>query len=76
MFRCDPPAGVDWYDVDFPGVVGLRPEFLPERSRLLGADLTTSGWLDAVPGDRPALIVAEGLLPFVPGDTRVLRYRL
>lgn len=69
VLRCDPPDGVDWYDVDFPDVVDLRPRFLPDRSLRLGADLTTPGWLDPLPRDRPAMIVAEGLLPFLPGDT-------
>ncbi|WP_027942434.1 class I SAM-dependent methyltransferase [Amycolatopsis taiwanensis] len=69
MLRCDPPAGVDWYDVDFPDIVDLRPQFLPDRSLRIGADLTEPGWLDPLPRDRPAMIVAEGLLPFLPGDT-------
>ena len=69
VLRCDPPAGVDWYDVDFPDIVDLRPQFLPDRSLRIGADLTTPGWLDPLPRDRPAMIVAEGLLPFLPGDT-------
>ncbi|AIJ26845.1 hypothetical protein AMETH_6753 [Amycolatopsis methanolica 239] len=34
-----------------------------------GVDLTEPGWLDPLPRDRPAMIVAEGLLPFLPGDT-------
>ncbi|MFI6177673.1 class I SAM-dependent methyltransferase [Nonomuraea sp. NPDC051191] len=69
MWRCDPPPGVDWYDVDFPEVVALRAECLPGGSHLVGADLTSSGRLADVPGDRPAMIVAEGLLPFMPGDS-------
>ncbi|MFC3448262.1 class I SAM-dependent methyltransferase [Amycolatopsis speibonae] len=69
VLRCDPPAGVDWYDVDFPDIVDLRPRFLPDRSLCIGADLTEGGWLDPLPRDRPAMIVAEGLLPFLPGDT-------
>ncbi|MET7462979.1 class I SAM-dependent methyltransferase [Nonomuraea sp. NPDC005501] len=69
MSRCDPPPSVDWYDIDFPEVVNLRSECLPGPSHLVGADLTTSGWLAAIPGDRPAMIVAEGLLPFMPGDS-------
>ncbi|MEV4293228.1 class I SAM-dependent methyltransferase [Microbispora rosea] len=69
MSRCDPPPSVDWYDIDFPEVVHLRAEHLPGRSHLVGADLTSSGWLTAIPGDRPAMIVAEGLLPFMPGDS-------
>ncbi|WP_433411316.1 class I SAM-dependent methyltransferase [Microtetraspora malaysiensis] len=69
MFRCDPPPSVDWYDIDFPDVVNLRSESLPGRSHLVAADLTTSDWLAAVPGDRPTMIVAEGLFPFMPGDS-------
>lgn len=68
VLRCDPPAGTDWYDVDFPDVVDLRPRFLPDRSLCVGADLTTPGRLGPLPRDRPAMIVAEGLLPFLPGD--------
>ncbi|MGR6918818.1 class I SAM-dependent methyltransferase [[Actinomadura] parvosata] len=69
VFRCAPPPGVDWYDIDFPEVVKLRAECLPGRSHPVAADLTTSDWLTAIPGDRPAMIVAEGLLPFMPGDS-------
>ncbi|MEV1243353.1 class I SAM-dependent methyltransferase [Nonomuraea sp. NPDC049750] len=69
MPRCAPPPGVDWYDIDFPEVVKLRSEHLPSRSHLVGADLTQSGWLSAIPDDRPAVIVAEGLLPFMPGGS-------
>ncbi|MGF6882831.1 O-methyltransferase involved in polyketide biosynthesis [Nocardia sp. GAS34] len=68
MIRCRPTARIDWYDVDFPEVVALRPQFLPEPSHLVGADITDSGWLEGIPGDRPAMIVAEGLIPFLPGD--------
>ncbi|MFJ4653328.1 class I SAM-dependent methyltransferase [Nocardia sp. NPDC088792] len=68
MDRCQPTAGIDWYDVDFPDVVALRPEFLPEPSHLVGADVTTADWLAGIPRDRPAMIVAEGLIPFLPGD--------
>lgn len=60
MFRCAPPPGVDWYDIDFPEVVDLRAECLPGPSHLVGADLTSTDWITAVPGDRPAMIVAEG----------------
>ncbi|EMD24189.1 class I SAM-dependent methyltransferase [Amycolatopsis azurea] len=69
VLRCDPPAGVDWYDVDFPDIADLRQRFLPDRSLRIGTDLTERGWLDPLPRDRPAMIVAEGLLPFLPGDS-------
>lgn len=67
--RCAPPAGVDWYDIDLPEVTELRREYLSERSHIVDADLTKPGWTHILPGDRPAMIVAEGLLPFMPGTT-------
>lgn len=69
VVRCDPPAGIDWYDVDFPDVIEYREHFLSHRSRLVGADVTTSDWLDPLPNDRPTMIIAEGLVPFLRGDT-------
>ncbi|MFD1543962.1 class I SAM-dependent methyltransferase [Nonomuraea guangzhouensis] len=69
MVRCAPSPDVDWYDIDFPEVVDLRSECLPGRSHVIAADLTEPGWLDTIPGDRPAVIIAEGLLPFMPGDS-------
>ncbi|QFZ20024.1 class I SAM-dependent methyltransferase [Saccharothrix syringae] len=67
--RCAPPAGVDWYDVDFPEVADLRRRYLPDRSHLVAADVTEPDWSRALPDDRPAVVVAEGLLPFLPGDS-------
>ncbi|MFE3258445.1 class I SAM-dependent methyltransferase [Nocardia sp. NPDC059091] len=69
MIRCRPSAGIDWYDVDFPEVVDLRPQFLPEPSHLVGTNITDTDWLAGIPRDRPAMIVAEGLIPFLPGDS-------
>lgn len=69
MVRCAPPSGVDWYDIDVPVVADLRRELLGERSHVVGADVTEPGWLRDIPGDRPAMIVAEGLLPFLPGHS-------
>lgn len=69
--RCAPPAGVDWYDVDFPEVTRLRERFLPGLSHPVGADLTTSGWLDDIPGDRPAMVVSDGLMALLPGPAFV-----
>ncbi|MGW4089336.1 class I SAM-dependent methyltransferase [Nocardia sp. NPDC004750] len=69
MLRCDPSAGVDWYDIDYPEVIEMRGQLLPHSSHLLGVDLTQPGWTEQLPADRPAMLVAEGLLPFLPGDT-------
>ena len=73
VFRIDPPAGVDWYDVDFPEVIAARRQLVPERAHAhgVGADLTDPDWLDAVPGDRPAVIVADGLMGFLTQDELV-----
>ncbi|MFI0976294.1 class I SAM-dependent methyltransferase [Streptomyces sp. NPDC021093] len=67
--RCDPPAGVDWFDVDFPEVVDLRRELLPGRTHLVGTDATAHGWLAEVPTGRPTIVVADGFLPFLPGGS-------
>lgn len=70
MARLDPPAGVDWYDVDFPAVAEFRQSVVPARpnAHVIGADVTEKDWLAAVPADRPALIVADGLMGFLSRD--------
>jgi O-methyltransferase involved in polyketide biosynthesis len=70
VFRVDPPATVGWYDVDFPEVVSLRPQVLPQPTNAhnIGADLTDPHWLYDIPTDRPAVIVADGLVAFLTQD--------
>ncbi|WP_440951026.1 class I SAM-dependent methyltransferase [Methanosphaerula subterraneus] len=70
VFRIDPPAGIRWYDVDLPDVIELRGRLYPERhdSILIGSSVTEPGWLDGIPGDRPVLVVAEGLLQYLSED--------
>jgi methyltransferase (TIGR00027 family) len=65
--RLNPPASVLWFDVDYPEVIALRRQLFPERPgyRLIGAPVTEAGWLDQAPAERPALIVAEGLLYYL-----------
>ncbi|MGY1683911.1 class I SAM-dependent methyltransferase [Geodermatophilus sp. SYSU D01176] len=68
--RIDPPSTVDWYDVDFPAVTAIRASVTPDRANAhdVGADVTDPDWLTAVPSDRPAVIVADGLLGFLALD--------
>jgi O-methyltransferase involved in polyketide biosynthesis len=33
LFRVDPPAAVDWYSVDLPGVIALRNRLMPLHER-------------------------------------------
>jgi O-methyltransferase involved in polyketide biosynthesis len=73
MIRIAPPSTVDWYDVDFPAVIAARERLIPDRANAhgIGADLTQEGWLDAVPRDRPAVIVADGLMAFLTEDEMI-----
>jgi O-methyltransferase involved in polyketide biosynthesis len=68
--RLDPPSTVDWYDVDFPAVADARERLIPARphAHVVGADVRDSEWLDALPSDRPAMIVADGLMGFLSRD--------
>jgi O-methyltransferase involved in polyketide biosynthesis len=73
MFRIAPPSTVDWYDIDFPEVITARRQLLPDRANAhgVGTDLTDATWLDAMPSDRPAVIVADGLLAFLTQDDMI-----
>ena len=67
VFRIDPPAAVQWFDVDYPDVIDLRRQLFPERTayHLVGAPLSDLRWLDEVPRDRPGLLLAEGVLHYL-----------
>jgi len=68
VYRIDPPPGVRWFDVDYPEVIDLRRQVYPERSgyQMIGSSLAEPGWLEEVPGDRPAWIMAEGVVMYLP----------
>jgi O-methyltransferase involved in polyketide biosynthesis len=74
VYRIDPPATVDWYDLDYPAIITLRQQFLPAREHcaLVGSNVTDLTWLDRVPRGRPVLMIAEGLVPYLP-ETDVRR---
>ncbi len=68
VFRVNPPASVEWFDVDYPDVIELRRQLFPERDaayHLIGAPLSDLHWLDDVPRDRPGLLIAEGVLHYL-----------
>jgi O-methyltransferase involved in polyketide biosynthesis len=67
VFRIDPPANVQWFDVDYPDVIDLRRQLFPERGayHLIGARLDDLRWLDEIPRDRPGLLIAEGVLHYL-----------
>ncbi|MEU7858955.1 class I SAM-dependent methyltransferase [Nonomuraea sp. NPDC049141] len=79
VLRIDPPAGVEWIDVDFPEVIDLRGRLYPERDhyRMIASSVTEPGWLESIPTGRPVLVIAEGLLMYLMGpDVRQLLVRL
>jgi O-methyltransferase involved in polyketide biosynthesis len=69
-FRLNPPPSVCWFDVDYPDVIELRASLYPERPgyRMIGSPLADLGWLDELPRDRPAMIVAEGVTMYLTVD--------
>src|SRR5512135_734368 len=67
VYRLDPPAGVRWYDVDFPDVIDLRRQLFPPRAgcEMVASSVTAPAWLERVPADLPVLVVAEGLVMYL-----------
>ncbi|HEY1064449.1 MAG TPA: class I SAM-dependent methyltransferase [Pirellulales bacterium] len=78
--RVNPPPDVDWFDVDFPNVLALRARLYSQRSpnySSVAADVLSPDWLAEIPSDRPTLIVAEGILPYLaPAEAQALLARL
>lgn len=66
-FRLDLPAGVRWFDLDYPEVIKLRRQLYPEAAgyHTIGTSVTDPGWLEETPTERPVLIIAEGLLMYL-----------
>ncbi|MEU6558589.1 class I SAM-dependent methyltransferase [Nocardia nova] len=67
VFRIDPGPGHHWYDVDLPAVVELAAQLFPSRDghTRIAASVADTGWIDRIPTDRPAVIVADGLFGFL-----------
>lgn len=79
VYRIDPPATVQWFDIDYPDVIELRRRLFPDRFgyQMIGSSVTEPEWLEGIPRDRPALIVAEGLLYYLTeAEVRALLSRL
>ena len=67
VYRVGPPPTVDWYSVDLPGITALRDEVLPASplSHSVPASLADPRWPDAIPADRPTMLIADGLFAFL-----------
>jgi O-methyltransferase involved in polyketide biosynthesis len=66
-FRVCPPATVDWYSVDLPGVSALRRQLMPtsERAHVVTASVADQSWPNTIPADRPVMVIADGLFAFL-----------
>ena len=77
--RINLPASVIWFDVDYPEVIELRKNFFSEnpRYKMIASSVTAPEWLEKIPAGRPAIIVAEGVLPYLaPEDVAKLLNRI
>jgi O-methyltransferase involved in polyketide biosynthesis len=79
IMRIAPPPMVSWFDVDYPEVIALRKDLFPSRDgyHMIPSSVTEAGWLDQIPGNRPTLILAEGLVEYLTEEkVQVLLNRL
>jgi O-methyltransferase involved in polyketide biosynthesis len=67
MSRVEPPASVDWYSVDLPGVIAVRDSVVPANAQAhsVPQSLTGGHWPDAIPAGQPTMLIANGLLAFL-----------
>jgi O-methyltransferase involved in polyketide biosynthesis len=67
VFRVGPPPSVRWFEVDLPEVLALRAQLYPSRpgTQTVATSVTDPQWLERIPADRPALVVAEGLVMYL-----------
>ena len=77
FYRVDPPPSVDWYSVDLPGIFALRDEVLPTNphSHSVPVSLAEKHWPETIPGDRPTMLIADGLFAFLPEPVIVAIFR-
>lgn len=71
VFRVDPHPEIVWFDVDFLDVIEIRKRVYPARGegyRTIGTSVTEPGWLEQIPRDRPVMVIAEGLMPYLPAE--------
>ncbi|MGH8079986.1 MAG: class I SAM-dependent methyltransferase [Lysobacter sp.] len=68
IYRVDPGLEVDWLDIDFPEVIQLRRDLLPQRLgryRTLASNVMEPDWIAKLDNSRPVLVIAEGLFPYL-----------
>ena len=58
-----------WYDVDFPEVIAERKRYFRDTDtyKMLAANVTSEGWLEALPRGN-AIVIMEGISMYLPPD--------
>ncbi len=61
-----------WFDVDFPEVIAERSRYFRETEhyRMVGADLRSKEWLEAIPRSGIAIVVMEGVSMYLAPEER------
>ncbi|MGQ4598940.1 class I SAM-dependent methyltransferase [Nocardia sp. R6R-6] len=77
VFRLNPGPDIEWYDIDYPDVVTLHEQLYPPRPHhhRVATSVTDPAWLQAIPADRPVLMIAEGLTMYLTEDAGVALLR-
>lgn len=77
FYRVSPPPSVDWYNVDLPGILAVRDEVLPAHPHVhsVPVSLADERWTHGIPGERPTMLVADGVFAFLPEPTIVGLFR-
>ena len=65
--RTQPSSSITWFDVDYPEVITLRKQFYSETDeyKMTASSITAPNWLETIPANRPALIIAEGVFEYL-----------
>ena len=68
---------MDWYSVDLPNVIALRDELVPadDHAYSVAASLADGSWTERIPSDRPTMLIADGLLAFLPESVIIGLFR-
>lgn len=69
---------VDWLNIDLPVVMNLRRQLFESHPRVkeLTISALSPGWISELNPDKPTLVLAEGLLMYLPRDQIRSLYRM
>lgn len=79
VWRVNPGRDVNWYDIDYPGVVEVREQLFPDREnyQMIPTSVTDPQWLEQIPTERPVLVIAQGLTMYLqPAQGQALFRRI